>query len=123
MFCFRKEHRGWSFNMASKSGISKNSNTKGNKVSRLPEMEQLANDNLISSKKIDSAAAQATIWQERHPTGNSSYTHDGGEPYDGGSIDQANSSPPSNSSVVEYFDLSTSNLQLSRFSCYPLVVP
>lgn len=87
--------------MASKSGISKNSNTKGNKVSRLPEMEQLANDNSISSKKIDSAAAQASIWQGRHPTGNSSYTHDGGQPNDGGSIDQANSSPPSNSSVVE----------------------
>ena len=82
-------------------GVTKNSTTKGNHFSHLVEMEQLANNNSISSQKIDSAAAQASISQGRHPTDNSSHTHDGGQLNGSGPIDQANSSPPSNSSVME----------------------
>ncbi|KAK9846701.1 hypothetical protein MYU51_001387 [Penicillium brevicompactum] len=81
-------------------GVTKNSTPKANK-SHLPEMEQLANDNLISSQKIDSAAAQASISQGRHPTHNSSDAHDGGQLGDSGPIGQANSSPPPSGSVVE----------------------
>ncbi|KAK4983861.1 hypothetical protein LTR66_008678, partial [Elasticomyces elasticus] len=80
-------------------GVTKNSTPKANK-SHLPEMEQLANDNLISSQKIDSAAAQASISQGRHPTHNSSDAHDGGQLSDSDPIGQANSSPPLNSSVM-----------------------
>ncbi|KAJ5348564.1 uncharacterized protein N7506_001895 [Penicillium brevicompactum] len=79
-------------------GVTINSTPKANK-SHLPEMEQLANDNLISSQMIQSAAAQASISQRRHPTHNSSDAH-GGQLSDSDPIGQANSSPPLNSSVM-----------------------
>ncbi|KAJ5348534.1 uncharacterized protein N7506_001787 [Penicillium brevicompactum] len=80
-------------------GVTKNSTPKANK-SHLPEMKQLASDNLISSQKIQSAVAQASISQGRHPTHNSSDAHDGGQLSDSDPIGQANYSPPLNSSVM-----------------------
>ncbi|KGO67532.1 hypothetical protein PITC_094570 [Penicillium italicum] len=80
-------------------GVTKSSTPKANK-SRLPEMELLANDNLISLQKIDSAAAQESTSQGRHSTHNSSDAHDGGQLSDSDPIGQANSSPPLNSSVM-----------------------
>jgi hypothetical protein len=88
--------------MASNSGVNKSStsNTKANK-SHLPEMEEQANNGLMHPGKVNWAAEQATVSQGRHPTDNPSHTHDGGQLDDNSPIDQANSSPPSDSSVVK----------------------
>ena len=86
--------------MAPNSGVTKNSATKGKK-SHLPEMEELANNGRMPPGMFNSAAAQVSISQGPHPTDNSSHTHDGGQLDGSGPIDQANSSPPSNSSVVK----------------------
>ncbi|KAJ9480470.1 hypothetical protein VN97_g13100 [Penicillium thymicola] len=64
-------------------------------------MEERANNGLIVPGVMERAAAQASISQGPRPTDNSSHTHHGGQLDGSGPIDQANSSPPSNSSVVE----------------------
>lgn len=86
--------------MASNSGVTKRPPTKGNK-SHLPQMEERANNGLIVPGVMELAAAQASISQGPRPTDNSSHTHDGGQLDGSSQIDQANSAPPSNSSVVE----------------------
>lgn len=86
--------------MASNSGVTKRPPTKGNN-SDLPQMEERANNGLIVPGVMERAAAQASISQGPRPTDNSSHTHHGGQLDGSGPIDQANSSPPSNSSVVE----------------------
>lgn len=63
-------------------------------------MEQLANNNLISSQKIQNTTTQTSISQERHPTHNSSDTHNSGQLSNNNLINQANSSLPLNNLVI-----------------------
>ncbi|KAJ5033177.1 hypothetical protein NUH16_003093 [Penicillium rubens] len=86
--------------MASNSGVTKSSATKGNKT-HLPEMVERDEEGLLPPGFMERVAAQAKVSEGRHPTDNSSDTHDGGQLDGSGPIDQDNSSPPSNSSVVK----------------------
>ena len=64
-------------------------------------MEELAKRNSMSSAKAKSAAEQVNLSEGPRPTDNSSDIHDSDQPSNIGPIDQANSSLPSHSSVVE----------------------
>ncbi|KAJ5337424.1 uncharacterized protein N7506_005446 [Penicillium brevicompactum] len=88
--------------MASSGGVNKTStgNTKGKK-SHLPEMVERDKEGQLPPGLMERVAAQASISQGRHSPDNPSDTYDGGQLDDNGPIDQANSSPPSDSSVVK----------------------
>lgn len=88
--------------MASSGGVNKIStgNTKGKK-SHLPEMLERDKEGHLPPGFMERVAAQASISQGRHPPDNPADTYDGGQLDDNGPIDQANSSPPSDSSVVK----------------------
>ncbi|KAJ5052458.1 hypothetical protein NUH16_011151 [Penicillium rubens] len=65
--------------MASKSGVNKGSTPKERNLSQLVDFEEGANNNSISSKKVASAAAQASVSQGRHPANDSPEAHDDGQ--------------------------------------------
>ncbi|CAP94933.1 hypothetical protein PCH_Pc21g00360 [Penicillium rubens Wisconsin 54-1255] len=86
--------------MASKSGVNKSSPPKERNLSQLVDFEEGANNNSISSKKVASAAAQASVLQGRHPVNDSPEAHDDGQGNRSGPTDLASFSPPSDGSVV-----------------------
>ncbi|KAI1828798.1 hypothetical protein DTO027I6_10178 [Penicillium roqueforti] len=86
--------------MASKSGVTKSSPPK-DKNRHLIELEEGANKSSISSTKIASAAAQASVLQGRHPADDSSEAHDDGQFNNSVPIDPARFSPPSDGSVIQ----------------------
>ena len=86
--------------MASKSGVNKSSPPKERNLSQLVDFEEGANNNSISSKKVASAAAQASVSQGRHSANDSPEAHGDSQGNRSGPTDQASFSPPSDGSVV-----------------------
>ncbi|KAJ5481390.1 hypothetical protein N7475_000312 [Penicillium sp. IBT 31633x] len=86
--------------MASNSGITKSSATKGNR-SHLPEMQERAENGLMPPALAKRAADQANVLEGPPPKNNSSDTNYGAVLNDDGAIDQANSPQPPHSPVVD----------------------
>ncbi|KAJ5474028.1 hypothetical protein N7475_003594 [Penicillium sp. IBT 31633x] len=86
--------------MASKSGVNKSSPPKERNLSQLVDFEEGANNESISSKKVASAAAQASVLQGRHSANDSPEAHGDSQGNRSGPTDQASFSPPSDGSVV-----------------------
>jgi hypothetical protein len=96
--------------MASNSGVTnsaphKGKNDKDKTISHLIEFGEGAKQSSISSTKIASAAAQASVSQGRHPTDDSSEAHDDGHFSDSGPTDTARFSPPSDGNQIVLADL------------------